>query len=85
MRDAVTRERAQLGLQYLEDAVVGLLTDHPDGLTPAQVAERLELGMGLAPDRQAAMARSLLDLLVHSGRILQPDGGERYRDNPHRL
>lgn len=85
MRDAVTRERAQLGLQYLEDAVVSLLTDHPAGLTPARVAELLELAPGIAPERQAAMAQSLLDLLVHSGRILAPDGGELYLDNPDRL
>lgn len=85
MRDAVIRERAQLGLQYIEDAVVSLLTDHPAGLTPARVAELLELGAGLSPERQAAMARALLDILVHAGRILRPGGGEVYLDNPDRL
>lgn len=42
MNDLDQRERAQPGLQYIEDTVVNLLVQHPKGLRARQIAELLE-------------------------------------------
>ena len=49
MSDLDQRERAQLGLQYIEDAVVNLLVKHPDGISADQIAEHLGLSGTVMP------------------------------------
>ncbi len=78
------REQAQLGLQYIEDAVVALLVDHPDGLTPARIADALGLGENLPPSQRVLIPSGILELLVRSGRILWDGKTGRYLDNPDR-
>jgi hypothetical protein len=77
MNDLDQRERAQLGLQYIEDAVVNLLVQHPKGLPASQIAERLELSA-------AAIGPGVLDELVRSSRILWDASTGIYLDNPQR-
>jgi hypothetical protein len=84
MRDLPERERAQLGLQYIEDAVVALLTEHVKGLTPASVADVLGLRTDLDPGHRDMIAQGILALLARDGRILWDDRNQVYIDNPAR-
>jgi len=85
MRDLQQRERAQLGLQFIEDAVVSLLTEHAKGLTPSAVADVLGLRTDLDPGHRDMIARGILELLARNGRILWDARHEVYVDNPARL
>jgi hypothetical protein len=82
--DLQQRERAQLGLRYIEDAVVALLTLHPDGLPSAAVADALGLKTDLDPGHRDMLADGILALLTRSGRILWDDRRAVYVDNPDR-
>lgn len=84
MRDLPQRERAQLGLQFIEDAVVALLTDHPTGLSTDMVAEVLGLRSDLDPGHRDMIAAGVLALLARNGRILWDDRRQLYVDNPAR-
>lgn len=84
MRDLPQRERAQLGLQYIEDAVVALLTEHPAGLAPDAVADVLGLRADLDPGHRDMIAAGILALLARNGRILWDDRHQLYVDNPAR-
>ena len=78
------REQAQLGLQYIEDAVVALLTRHPDGMPSAVVADTLGLSTELDPSHRDMIAEGILSLLSRNGRILWDDQKKVYVDNPER-
>lgn len=82
MRDLPQRERAQLGLEFIEDAVVAILNEHPKGLTTSAVADILELRTDLDPTHRDMIAEGVLALLVKSGRILWDDRKQAYVDNP---
>lgn len=82
-RDA--RERAQLGLKNIEDAVEDLLSAHADGLTAEAVAEQLGLGDGLTPEQRIVLATALLAPMVEAGRIFRDPASGNYRDNPDRI
>lgn len=84
MRELPQRERAQLGLQYIEDAVVALLTEHQKGLNSASVADVLGLSTDLDPAHRSMIADGILALLARSGRILWDDRRQVYVDNPGR-
>jgi hypothetical protein len=45
MSDLQFQEQAQLGLKYIEDAVVDLLTRHPRGLSGQDIGVSLGLGV----------------------------------------
>lgn len=76
------REQAQLGLKKIEDAVVMLLSRAPDGLAIDDIARDLGLSEGLPPNRRNALASAVLEVLVHTGRILWDEAGGVWRDNP---
>jgi len=82
MSNMAQRERAQLGLQYIEDAIVDLLSRHADGMTESEIADALGLETDLA-DRDA-IAAGIVRLLVETGRILWDDDTRRFLDNPNR-
>jgi hypothetical protein len=85
MRDIESAEQAQLGLKYIEDAVVNLLTNHLDGLTAGQVADALGLRPDLDPAHRDLIAAGVLELLQRTGRIIWNDAKKRYVDNPDKL
>ncbi len=85
MRDLESAEQAQLGLKYIEDAVVNLLTKHQDGMTVAQVADSLGLRTDLDPAHRDMIAAGVLELLIRTGRITWNDAKKRYVDNPDKL
>lgn len=85
MSDLVAQERAQLGLKHIQDAVVDLLSRHAEGMSEADVTERLGLGEGLSRSNRHMLATAVLTLLLESGRVLwDPDAGV-YRDNPEKI
>lgn len=85
MRDLPQRERAQLGLQYIEDAVVAILNEHAKGLTRSAVADVLGLRDDLDPRHRDLIAEGVLSLLAENGRIIWDDRKQVYVDNPARL
>ena len=84
MNDLDHREQAQLGLKYIEDSVVNLLTRHPKGLTPSAIGEVLGLSAELEPKHRDMIAAGVLELLMRSGRILWDEASRTYVDNPDR-
>jgi len=84
MSDLDFREQAQLGLKYIEDAVVNLLTRHPRGLSAPDIAGALDLGDGLEPSHRDRLVGAVLELLVGSGRILRDAENHIFIDNPAR-
>ena len=84
MNDLDHREQAQLGLKYIEDAVVNLLTRHPKGLSSAAIADMLGLRTDLSPPHGQRIVVGILEMLVHSGRILEDKVNGTYLDNPSR-
>ena len=84
MNDLDHREQAQLGLKYIEDSVVNLLTRHPKGLSTPAIAEVLGLSSELEPKHRDMIASGILELLVRSGRILWNETSRTYVDNPDR-
>ena len=84
MSDLDFQEQAQLGLKYIEDAVVNLLTRHPDGLPGADIALSLGLGMELEAAHRERLVGAILELLTGSGRILRDEGSHIFKDNPSR-
>lgn len=84
MNDLDHREQAQLGLKYIEDSVVNLLTRHPKGLSISAIAEVLGLSSELSPKHRDMIAAGILELLTRSGRILWDEASHTYMDNPDR-
>jgi hypothetical protein len=82
MNDLDHRERAQLGLKYIEDAVVSLLTRHPKGLSSSAIGDVLGLSSDLDAKHREMIASGILELLVRSGRILWDEASHAYIDNP---
>lgn len=82
MSDRQERELAQQGLKYIEDAVVGLLTRHPQGLPRSAIADTLGLRSDLKAEERDLIAAGILELLVKSGRILWDEQRGLYKDNP---
>ena len=85
MRDLKSRELAQQGLQYVEDAVVSLLANHPEGMGTSRIADALGLRDDLDPKHQDLIVAGILELLVKSGRLIWDEGAQIYRDNPDLL
>jgi len=84
MSDLDFQEQAQLGLKYIEDSVVNLLTRHPRGLSGAEIAVSLGLGAELEPSHRERLIGAILELLVASGRIAHDTKARVFMDNPDR-
>lgn len=82
MSDIDRRELAQLGLKHIEDAVVDLLTRHPQGLGAGAISEVLGLNDDQNPEQTDLIATGVLALLARSGRILRDARTGLYKDNP---
>ena len=59
-----------------------LLARAPDGLAIDDIARDLGLSAGLPPNRHNALASAVLEVLVHTGRILWDEDNGVWRDNP---
>jgi hypothetical protein len=85
MGDFDAQELAQLGLKHIEDAIVGLLARHDEGLTETAISERLGLADGFAAGRRTMIAAAVVALLLDSGRIFWDGTSGVYRDNPDKI
>jgi hypothetical protein len=85
MGDLEAQELAQLGIKKIEDAVVGLLTRHSNGMAIDAITSGLGLGTDLPDEKRHLITVAILDLLVHSGRILRDESRGVYLDNPDKI
>lgn len=69
--------KAQQGLQLMQDAITELLSEHPDGLTNAQIAHELSLTSDYQGHHQGYLSWSVMGLLLNSKRVEKQ--GRRYR------
>jgi hypothetical protein len=84
MSDLDFQEQAQLGLKYIEDSVVNLLTRHPKGLSSLEIANSLGLAEGLEPAHRHRLVEAIIEMLIASGRILRDGSAHLLKDNPER-
>jgi hypothetical protein len=80
--DLEDEERAQLGLKYIEDSIVELLTRHPAGMPASVIADTLGLRDDVKPGHRDMIAAGVLELLARTGRIIWDADARVYRDNP---
>jgi hypothetical protein len=68
-----TKEKAQLGLQMLEEAVLELAQANADGVTNSEVVKSLGLQSDYAGGSKDYLSWSLLGLLMRQGRMARVD------------
>lgn len=82
MGDLDAEELAQLGLKHIEDAVVAILTRHPDGLSASVISVKLGLGESLEGDERLMIVNAVVGMLLKAGRIRWNGDRRVYVDNP---
>ena len=70
------KDKAETGLQLMQDAITGLLSDHPEGLTNAQIARDLGLQSDYEGHHQGYLSWSIIGLLLNSRKVEKR--GRRY-------
>jgi hypothetical protein len=70
------KEKAGRGLQFIQDAVIDLLSEHREGLTNAQIAKELGLHSDYQGHHQGYLAWSVMGLLLNAGKVEKR--GRRY-------
>jgi hypothetical protein len=63
------KNNAEAALRQLEEAIEGLLEQHPDGLTNAEIARELGIETGSPGEHRNMLSWSIVGRLVRSGRI----------------
>lgn len=63
------REKAQEGLRFIENAVLDLLRQHPEGLTNAEIAELLGIGSDAGKSQRNRLSWAVLARLQRDARI----------------
>jgi IclR helix-turn-helix domain len=71
------KQRAEEGLRLMQDAVVDLLAEHPDGMTNSQIARELGLHSDYEGHHQGYLSWSIMGLLLNSRKVEKR--GRRYR------
>ncbi len=67
--DRAARDMAQVGLRLIEDAIMVLLSAHPEGLRNSEVAELLDLRSGFRGRQKDYLTYSVLGGLLAQGRV----------------
>ena len=70
------RDKAEQGLQLMQDAITDLLSEHPEGLTNAQIAHELGLASDYLGHHQGYLSWSVMGLLLNSKKVEKH--GRRY-------
>jgi hypothetical protein len=68
-------ERAQLGLQLLKTAILGLARANPKGISNSDAASLLGLRSDYRGRQKDYLSYSVLGLLLREGRVRRSDGG----------
>ena len=63
------RDKAEQGLQLMQDAITDLLSEHPEGLTNAQIAHELGLASDYLGHHQGHLSWSVMGLLLNSKKV----------------
>jgi hypothetical protein len=63
------QEKAQGGLRQIEGAILELLSQHPVGLTNAEIARTLGIETGESGEHRNMLSWSIIGRLIRSGRI----------------
>ena len=69
------QEKAQMGLRYIEQAMIDLLGQHAEGLTNTQIAKELGIETGEPGEHRNMLSWSILGKLTRSGRIERVKAG----------
>jgi hypothetical protein len=70
------KHKAEQGLQLMQDAITDLLSEHPEGLTNAQIAHELGLTSDYLGHHQGYLSWSVMGLLLNSKKVEKQ--GRRY-------
>jgi hypothetical protein len=73
----LNRSKAEHGLQLMQDAITELLSEHPEGLTNAQIANELGLTSDYQGHHQGYLSWSVMGLLLNSKKVEKR--GRHYR------
>jgi hypothetical protein len=63
------KQKAEEGLQLLQDAVIELLAQHPQGLKSSHIARELGLGSDYQGQHQGWLCWSIMGLLLNSRKV----------------
>ena len=63
------REQAEAGLRQIEQAILGLLQQQPEGMTNAQIAKELGIETGAPGEHRNMLSWSVIGRLIRTGRI----------------
>jgi hypothetical protein len=70
------KQKAQIGLQLMQDAVMELLSEHREGLTNAQIGNELGLQSDYQGHHQGYLSWSIMGLLLNAKKVEKR--GRRY-------
>ena len=73
----MSKQKAETGLQLMQDAVVELLSAHREGLTNAQIANELGLQSDYEGHHQGYLSWAVMGLLLNANKVEKR--GRRYR------
>lgn len=76
------RGLAQRGLRLIEDAILKLLSAHPEGLRNSQIAELLGLRSAFRGRQQNYLTYSVLGGLLEDGRVVRDDDSKLFSKAP---
>lgn len=74
-----TRDKAQIGLQFLKDAVLELAQANTAGLTNSDVTKALGLQSDYAGGSKDYLSWSILGILMRDGKIEREKGSKKHR------
>ena len=63
------RERAQVGLELIKEAILSELKAHPHGMTHAEIVHKLELESDFEGENRNYLSWSILGILIGEGKI----------------
>lgn len=70
-----TEEQAKAGLLQIEEAIEGLLEQHSEGLTNAQIARQLGIETGEPGEHRNMLSWSIIGRLIRTGRVERVEAG----------
>jgi hypothetical protein len=65
----MSKQKAERGLQLMQDAVIDLLSEHREGLTNAQIANELGLRSDYQGQHQGYLSWAVMGLLLNANKV----------------
>jgi hypothetical protein len=72
------RKQAETGLKQIQEAIIALLRQRPDGLRNADIAEALNLRSDFRGRQKDYLTYSVLGGLMHQGRVARNEKTKRF-------